>query len=233
MNHPSTPQPRAAGAKRLNVLVACEFSGTVRDAFAALGHNAWSCDLLPCESDVDGNPNFTGKHFQYDAIKLLANNICPDDARPWDLLIGHPPCTFLCNSGVRWLDKGKNGKRMAEMILACHFFNDLLGESLMSAAREIPHICVENPIQHSYARERIRKQDQIIQPWQFGHGEIKATGLWLKGLPVLKPSQIVDGREARIHRMSPGPERSKLRSVTYQGIADAMAAQWSAYLTNL
>lgn len=152
----------------MKVLIACEFSGVVRRAFAERGHDAWSCDLLP---SMDGSD----KHIQADARTVLD--------RGWDLMVAHPPCTYLCNSGVRWMDKGTNGARMAFRLLACELFNDLLGEGMFSAAFAIPRIAVENPIQHTYARERIRKQDQIIQPWQFGHGETKATCLWLKGLP--------------------------------------------------
>lgn len=195
----------------MNVLIACEFSGMVRRAFLAAGHNAWSCDLLSSE---DGSPY----HVQCDAIGWLGTH--------WDMLIAFPPCTFLCNSGVRWLDGGKNGARMGEMILACEFFNTLLGDDIMSAASHIPRIAIENPIHHRYARGRIRKYDQIIQPWQFGHGETKATCLWLKGLPPLQPTNIVEGRKPRVHHASPGPERWRERSRTLPGIAAAMAAQW-------
>jgi hypothetical protein len=194
----------------VKVLVACEYSGVVRDAFLALGHDAMSCDLLPTDSP--------GPHHQGSVFDIISE--------PWDLMIAHPPCTYLCNSGVRWLDRGKNGERMAHMILACQLFETLLGESLFSAAFHIPKVAVENPIQHSYARERVRKQDQIIQPWQFGHGETKATGLWLKGLAKLIPTNIVEGREGRIHKLPPGPNRWKERSKTFPGIARAMASQW-------
>lgn len=188
----------------MKVLVACEFSGRVRDAFIKKGHDAYSCDLLPGEGE------FKSYHIRWDVLDLLQ--------RDWDLIIAHPPCTFLCNSGVRWL--GEIPGRVGEMQSACRFFKSIL-------EADCPKIAVENPIPHKYAVQGIgRKYDQIIQPWQFGHGETKATCLWLKGLLMLVPTNIVDGREARIHKMTPGPERSKLRSVTYQGIADAMADQW-------
>ncbi len=209
---------------RLRVLVACEFSGIVRDAFARRGHDAWSCDLLPSETP--------GNHIIGDAVRILNSGEpfgpLPDHGRLtwWDLLIAHPPCTYLANSGVRWLDSGENGERMAHMILASQFFNALLGEEMFCAARHIPRVCIENPIQHRYARARIRKHDQIIQPWQHGHGETKATCLWLKGLPPLVPSNVVEGRTPRVHYASPGPERWKERSRTLPGIAEAMAAQW-------
>lgn len=197
----------------MRVLIACEFSGVVREVFnARAGIFATSCDLEPPE---DGRWDY---HHQGDVREIIGE--------PWDLLIAFPPCTYLCNSGVRWLERGRNGKRMAQMIIACEFFNDLLGESLTSAAQHIPRIAIENPIQHRYARERIRKPDQIIQPWQFGHGETKATCLWLKNLPLLVPTNIVEGREARIHKMPPSADRGKFRSITYIGIASAMADQW-------
>jgi site-specific DNA-cytosine methylase len=184
----------------MNVLIACEFSGVVREAFRKRGHSAWSCDLLPAEDDSDF-------HFQQDVLKLIENT-----PNTWDIMIAHPPCTHLAVSGARWFkDKQK------EQNEALRFVSDL-----MSA--DIPRICIENPI--SIISTKIRKPDQIIQPWQFGHGETKATCLWLKGLPKLQPSNIVDGRENRIHKMSPGPERGKLRSITYRGIAEAMVEQW-------
>jgi hypothetical protein len=197
----------------VKVLVACEFSGVVREAFNSLhGVYAKSCDLIPCE---DGRDDY---HIEGDVRGVLDLG--------WDMMIAFPPCTYLCNSGVRWLERGRNGKRMAEMILACEFFNNLLGEDKFSMAADIPLIAVENPIQHRYARERIRKQDQIIQPWQFGHGETKATCLWLKGLPKLAPTDIVTGRKPRVHHASPGPDRWRERSRTLAGIAAAMADQW-------
>ena len=185
----------------MKVLVACEFSGRVRDAFIARGHDAVSCDLLPTEQ--------IGNHIQGDVLEIL------DDG--WDLMIAHPPCTRLCNSGVRWLDERNLWSEVED---AGNFFNYLL-------TADIPKIAIENPIPHKYAIRVIgRKYDQIIQPWQFGHGETKATCLWLKGLRKLEPTKLVAGRKPRIHRMPPGQNRSRLRSVTYQGIADAMAAQW-------
>ena len=199
----------------MNVLVACEFSGVVRDAFRTRGHNAWSCDLLPCEKGQNW-------HIQGDVLDVLT------ESAQWDLMIAHPPCTYLCNSGVRWLYKKQaiTGKRVRSMERwrqmwgAAEFFKALLDA-------KVDKIAVENPVPHGHAQEWMgRKYDQTIQPWQFGHGETKRTCLWLKGLPALRSTEIVDGREARIHKMSPGPERGKLRSITYRGIADAMAEQW-------
>lgn len=181
----------------MRVLVACEYSGRVRQAFRNIGHDAWSCDLLESE---DGSPF----HIQGDVIPLLSED--------WDLAIFHPPCTHLAVSGSRWFkDKVKEQAEALAFV-----------QTLMDAP--IPMIAIENPI--SVISSRIRKPDQIIQPWQFGHGETKATCLWLKGLPKLTPTNIVEGREARVHRMPPGPDRWKERSRTYQGVADAMAAQW-------
>jgi hypothetical protein len=180
----------------VRVLVACEYSGRVRDAFIAQGHEAMSCDLLPTDSP--------GPHYQGDVLDVL------DDG--WDLMIAHPPCTHLAVSGARWF-KGKE----AEQAEALEFVAKLLDA-------DIPRIALENPV--SVISSRIRKPDQIIQPWMFGHGETKATCLWLKGLPKLKPTDIVEGREARIHKMGPSPDRWKLRSETYPGIAQAMAQQW-------
>lgn len=184
----------------MKVLVACEFSGRVRDAFIKRGHDAVSCDLLPTESP--------GPHIQDDVLKHLNDD--------WDMLIAFPPCTRLANSGVRWL---RERSLFREMFQAIGFFNAFLYNG-------INKICVENPIQHKYARQYIKKYDQIIQPWMFGHGETKATCLWLKELPALKSTNIVSGRESRIHKMPPSPNRAKLRSITYQGIAEAMAEQW-------
>ena len=184
----------------MRVLVACEFSGIVRDAFAKRGHHAYSCDLLPSERP--------GNHIQGDVFQIVNDG--------WDLMIAHPPCTRLANSGVRWLHERN---LWGEMIEASQFFMALLEAN-------IPKIAVENPIQHKWARTIIRKYDQIIQPWQFGHGEQKATCLWLKNLPKLEPTDIITGREQRIHEMPPSPTRWMDRSRTYQGIADAMAEQW-------
>lgn len=179
------------------VLIACEYSGRVRDAFRAKGHTAVSCDLLPSETE--------GPHFQGDVRDFIHHG--------WDLLIAHPPCTHLAVSGARWFKD-----KLVEQQEALDFVRMLLDAP-------IPCIALENPI--SIISSRIRKPDQIIQPWQFGHGETKATCLWLKGLPLLKPTNIVEGREAKVHRMPPGPDRWKDRSRTYTGIAQAMADQWS------
>lgn len=181
----------------MNVLIACEFSGIVREAFAARGHNAWSCDLL--DTEIYGN------HYQDDVLNIIEHE-------KWDLMIAHPPCTHLAVSGARWFKD-----KIAEQNAALDFV-----QLLMDAP--IDKICLENPI--SIISTRIRKPDQIIQPWMFGHGETKATCLWLKGLPHLQPTNIVSGRVGRVHHESPGPERWKNRSRTYQGIADAMAEQW-------
>lgn len=180
----------------MKVLVACEFSGIVRDAFKAKGHDAWSCDLLPTERP--------GNHIQGDVLAILNDR--------WDLMIAHPPCTHLAVSGARWFKE----KRI-EQEIALDFVMILMDA-------RVPKICIENPI--SVISTRIRKPDQIIQPWQFGHGETKATCVWLKNLPLLKPTNIVEGRENNVHRCPPGPERWKIRSRTYQGIANAMAEQW-------
>jgi site-specific DNA-cytosine methylase len=188
----------------MRVLIACEFSGIVRDAFRAQGHDAYSCDLLPSEAD-------NAYHYRGNVLGMLCGG------NTWDLMIAHPPCTHLAVSGARWF----KGKRM-QQDLALGFVRFLLDAS-------IPRIALENPV--SIISSRIRKPDQIIQPWQFGHGETKATCLWLKNLPKLMPTNIVEGRTARVHRASPGPDRWKERSRTLQGIADAMAAQWSGTTT--
>jgi hypothetical protein len=182
----------------MKVLVACEYSGRVRDAFAALGHDAMSCDLLPSDA--------LGKHYQGDVFDIIYDG--------WDLMIAHPPCTHLAVSGARhFAAKQASGVQQEALV----FVQRLLDAS-------IPKIALENPI--SIISSRIRKPNQIIQPWQFGHGETKATCLWLKGLSLLKPTNIVEGREPKIHKMPPSTDRWKLRSTTYQGIADAMAQQW-------
>lgn len=183
----------------MKVLVACEYSGTVRDAFIAAGHDAMSCDLLP--TDVDG------PHYQGDVFDL--------DVTQFDLMIAHPPCTHLAVSGARHFAAKKASGVQDE---ALDFVRRLLDAP-------VPRIALENPV--SIISTRIRKPDQIIQPWQFGHGETKATCLWLKDLPKLTPTDIVEGRDDRIHKMPPSPDRWKLRSKTYQGIASAMAQQWS------
>lgn len=181
----------------MRVLVACEFSGVVRRAFRERGHAAFSCDLLPPEDD---SPN----HYQCDVRQVIGEE--------WDMMICHPPCTHLAVSGARWF-----AEKRQEQAEALNFVRELL-------AALIPRICLENPI--SIISSKIRKPDQIIQPWQFGHGETKATCLWLKGLQPLQPTNIVEGREAKVHKMPPGPDRWKNRSRTYEGIAQAMARQW-------
>lgn len=189
---------------KLRVLVACEFSGTVRRAFRALGHDAWSCDLMEAE---DGSSH----HIQGDALTVLD--------RGWDILIAHPPCTDLAVSGARhFAAKQADGRqdRSLEFVRARMAFPG--------------RYCIENPI--SIISSRIRKPDQIIQPWQFGHGETKATCLWLNGMMPLRPTNIVEGREARVHRMPPGPNRWKERSRTFEGIAQAMADQWGGRVTH-
>lgn len=193
----------------INVLVACEFSGVVRDAFIQHGCNATSCDILPSESGL-------GPHHQGDVGPLLNQQ--------WDLLIAHPPCTYLCNSGVCWLHKREG--RWQQLEQACKFFLSLKNAN-------IPHIAIENPIPHKYAVKNIGKYSQLIQPWQFGHGETKATCLWLKKLPLLKPADIVSGRVQRLHRLPPSPDRANLRSKTYRGIAQAMALQWGNYIKEI
>lgn len=188
----------------MKVLVACEFSGVVREAFAKRGHDAWSCDLLPTE--------IPGNHIQGDVLNVLNDE--------WDLMIAHPPCTYLANSGVRWLYKSNKELNLERwrLLIEAKIFFELLFHS------KINKICIENPIPHYHSS--LPKYTQIIQPWMFGHGETKATCLWLKNLPLLKPTDIVDGREARIHKMSPSISRGKERSRTFQGIANAMAEQW-------
>jgi hypothetical protein len=193
----------------MRVLVACEFSGIVRDAFAALGHDAWSCDLLPSERP--------GKHLQRTALNVAY------ELDSWDLMIAHPPCTHLAVSGARWF-KDKREEQM-----------DALNFVRVLMLAPIPRICIENPI--SIISSRIRKPDQIIQPHMFGEPQFKATCLWLKNLPKLTPTnQLVipekgtDERKRwnKVHRMPPGPDRWKERSRTFTGIAEAMAAQWGA-----
>ena len=195
----------------MRVLIGCECSGTVRDAFLALGHDAMSCDLLP--TDVPG------PHYQGDVRDVLDGG--------WDLMVAHPGCTYLCRAGQRWLHaptdtrpgKLKGLPRWAATWEAVQFFQ-LLRDA------PIERIAIENPRPGSHVRADIGAPDQVIQPWQFGHGETKATGLWLKNLPPLLPTEFVEGREGRVWRLPPRSDRQKLRSVTYTGIAAAMAAQW-------
>ena len=182
----------------MRILVACEYSGIVRDAFISRGHNAMSCDLLDTERP--------GPHYKGDVRDVLYDG--------WDMMIGHPPCTHLAVSGARYFKEKQAGGRQQEAIEFVRLLMDA----------PIKRIAIENPV--SIISSRIRKPDQVIQPWMFGHGETKATCLWLKNLPMLHPSNIVSGREHRIHNMPPSPERWRERSRTFQGIADAMAEQW-------
>ena len=182
----------------MKVLIGCEFSGIVREEFRKLGHDAWSCDLLDTE--------IPGQHIKGNVLDVL------DDG--WDLMICHPPCRYLCVSGARWFKY-----RQKEQEEALKFVRALLNAP-------IDKIALENPI--SVILTKIRKPDQIIQPWQFGHPETKATCLWLKNLPLLKPTNIVEGRENRIHKMPPSENRWRERSRTYLGIAKAMANTWGA-----
>jgi hypothetical protein len=195
----------------VNVLVACEYSGRVRDAFIAQGHKVMSCDLLP--TDV------AGCHYIGSALDIIHH--------PWDLMIAHPPCTYLANSGVRHLHT--DASRWTKLFEGASFFKQLLDAN-------IPKVVIENPVMHKYAKTLIggKKQSQIIQPWMFGHTEQKATCLWLKGLTPLKETNNVKAEmmllpkneRERLHYLTPSPDRWKIRSTTYQGIADAMAAQW-------
>lgn len=180
----------------MRVLVACEFSGIVREAFKLRGHDAWSCDLLPSEIE--------GQHIQDDVLVHLADG--------WDIMIAHPPCTHLAVSGARWFkDKQQEQQEALQFVV-----------KLLEAP--INKIVLENPV--SVISSKIRKPDQIVQPWMFGHGETKATCLWLKNLPKLVPTNVVEGRSARVHKEPPSAVRWKNRSRTYKGIAEAMAEQW-------
>jgi len=187
------------------VLVACEYSGRVRDAFAAYGHYVVSCDLLPCEGREDL------EHYQGDIRDILYDS--------WDCVLSFPPCTHLASSGARWFKEKQVDGRQQEGIDFFKLFTEL---------DHVPYTAIENPV--GIMSTHYRKPDQIIQPWMFGHPETKATCLWLKGLPLLVPTNIVEGREPRIWKLPPSEERAKLRSLTYQGIADAMAQQWSQCL---
>lgn len=205
----------------LKALIGCEESGAVRNAFRELGHDAWSCDLLECSDESEF-------HYQmdiFDAIKL----------QKWDLAIFHPPCQYIAVSGARWMynkDGSVNQERKKNQDLALDFVQKLMDV-------DIPHIAIENPI--SVISSKIRKPDQIIQPWMFGHPEKKSTSLWLKNLPLLIPTNDVSeemkslpkSQTDKIHYMSPGPERAKLRSKTYSGVAKAIAQQWSKYIIKL
>ncbi len=182
----------------MKVLVFGEFSGRVRDAFAKRGHDSWSCDLMPSETD--------GNHLQCDGRTILGDG--------WDLMIAHPSCRFTAVSGARWF-----ASRMNEQDSAVGFFLRLWNAPIKKK-------CLEHPI--SILSTWFRRPDQILQPWQFGHGEVKATCLFLKNLPPLRPTNIVEGRHARVHREPPSPERWKNRSRTYAGVAEAMAEQWGS-----
>lgn len=209
---------------KLRVLVACESSGVVREAFRKRGHDAWSCDLLPAQ---DGS-----RFHVVNDVRNVLTDLTRYDTPEWlkfDLLIAHPPCTYLCNSGVRWFSTipaiQKPGilygpARRVAMADAVDLFRALLNAP-------IRRIAIENPVQHGYARKAIgTAYAQTIQPWQFGHGEVKRTALWLRNLPTLTPTNIVSGRVPRVHHEPPSPDRWQKRSLTYQGIADAMADQW-------
>lgn len=185
----------------MKILIACEESQSVCNAFREWGHEAYSCDILECSG---GHPEW---HIQGDVIPLLS--------RKWDMIIAFPPCTHLASSGARWFkEKRADGRQQAAIAFFMEFANADCGK-----------IAIENPV--GIMSSEYRKPDQIIQPWQFGHGETKATCLWLKGLPALQPTNIVEGREQRIWKLPPSADRSKLRSKTFAGIAEAMAAQWS------
>lgn len=189
----------------MRILVACEFSGTVREAFTKLGHDAWSCDLLPTE--------INGKHYQGDVRDILGDG--------WDMMIAHPPCTYLASSGLHWNKRRPERAQLTEEAL--EFVNLLLNCPIDKIALENPIGCISS---------RIRKPDQIIQPWQFGHDASKSTCLWLKNLPLLTPTNIIQKElyanqtPSGQNKLPPSPDRWKLRSITYQGIADAMAEQW-------
>lgn len=190
-------KPHLPPERKMRVLIACEFSGVVREAFRKKGHDAYSCDTIPTEKP-------SPYHIQDNVLNHLHDG--------WDLMIAHPPCTYLAVSGARWFKH-----RITEQCEALSFVSRLM-------KADIPKICIENPI--SVISSKIRKPDQIVQPWMFGHGETKATCLWLKNLPKLKPTNIVEGREPRVHYESPGKDRWKNRSRTLQGLAEAMAEQW-------
>ena len=182
----------------MKILVACEYSGRVRDAFIGAGHDAVSCDILPTEKP--------GPHHQGSVLDILNDG--------WDMMIAFPPCTHLASSGARWFAEKRADGRQQDGV---DFFMRMINAP-------IERIAVENPI--GIMSRTYRKPDQIIQPWQYGHGETKATCLWLKNLPLLQPTCVVEGREPRMWKLPPSKDRAKIRSETYQGIADAMALQW-------
>ena len=192
----------------MKVLVACEYSGIVREAFALKGHDAWSCDLLPTDQP-------SNKHIQGDVLEIINDN--------WDLIIAHPPCTHLSVSGAaRWAEKVADGRQQA----AIKFVEDIWNANC-------PFIAIENPVGALSSRSKLGKASQYIQPYEFGHAEQKKTGLWLKGLPKLIPTDVIDvsnlpdNQRQRLHYLPPSKDRWKIRSTTFQGIADAMADQWS------
>ena len=192
----------------MKVLVACEYSGIVREAFALKGHDAWSCDLLPTDQP-------SNKHIQGDVLEIINDN--------WDLIIAHPPCTHLSVSGAaRWAEKVADGRQQA----AIKFVEDIWNANC-------PFIAIENPVGALSSRSKLGKATQYIQPYEFGHAEQKKTGLWLKGLPKLTPTDVIDvsnlpdNQRQRLHYLPPSKDRWKIRSTTFQGIADAMADQWS------
>ena len=192
----------------MKVLIACEYSGKVRDAFINAGHDAISCDLL------EGEGQYHKDHYKGDVFDIINNTRNDVSLKNIDLLIAFPPCTHLCSSGARYHEaKRKSGVQQE----AVKFFMALVNAP-------IDKICIENPV--GIMSTHYQKPTQYIQPWEYGHGETKKTGLWLKNLPKLKPTNIVSGREQRVHLLPPSEDRWKLRSTTYQGIADAMAQQW-------
>ena len=191
----------------MKVLVACEYSGVVREAFAKKGHDAWSCDLLPTDQPSD-------KHIQGDVLEIINNG--------WDLIIAHPPCTHLSLSGAKyWAEKRADGRQQA----AIKFVEDIWDA-------DCPRICIENPVGALTKHSKLGKASVYIQPYEFGHAEQKRTGLWLKGLPKLKGTKFIDVKglpnkeRHRLHWLPPSKDRWKIRSTTFQGIADAMADQW-------
>lgn len=213
----------------MRILIACEFSGMVRRAFEARGHYAVSCDILPAEDNPGLHENGLKKHVQGDVRDILDSPFphwWEGKRESWDMMIAHPPCTYLANSGAKHLYAGMkkingiNPDRWTKMREAIQFFQTL-------QAAHIPRIVIENPIMLGHAQHYVGSPHQTIQPWQFGHGETKATCLWFRGgVSRLQPTNIVEGREARMWRMSPGPDRQRERSRTYAGIAQAMAEQW-------
>lgn len=193
------------------ILVACEYSGVVRDALVERGHDVISCDFEP------GEGKHTDRHYRGDVRDLLQPG-------RFDGMIGHPSCQFLCNSGVRWLHE--RPERWAQMREGAEFFRMLWDA-------DIEHIALENPIMHKYAKEAIGSHIQFaqsIQPWEYGHGEVKRTCFWLKNLPKLKPTNVVEGRAPKVHFASPGKDRWKIRSRTYDGVGVAMADQWGSFI---